>query len=362
MTVKATNQIDLIDLTDGYTINLSSDAHTFIGTETSVNGTQSISTQVSAYRGNTAIGCTIGTMTGAEGAALPAGITAVATSGTEPIITITATSSLTSGGVINIPVQVNDSITIHKVFSYSIAFKGADGADGQDGVDGTSVTITTTEVTYQTSSSGTTAPTGSWSSTIPSVPANQFLWTKTYVKYSDNKSTTSYSVSRSPKDGTAGTSVTITTTETSYKVDSQGTTPPSTGWSAPNPTTIPEAPAGQYLWTKTHVLYSDNKTTTSYSVARSARDGEKGDSGEDALLLMIESTNGTIFKNTQIATTLSAHVYKGPLEVTGAALTALGTIKWYKDGGATAVKTGPTLTIAAGDITNKASYTAKLEA
>ena len=225
MAVKATNQIDLIDLTDGYTINLSSDAHTFIGTETKVNGTQSISTQVSAYRGNTAIGCTIGTITGADGAALPSGITAVATSGTEPIITITATPNLTSGGVINIPVQVNDSITIHKVFSYSIAFKGTDGADGQDGVD-----------------------------------------------------------------------------------------------------------------------------------------GEKGDSGEDALLLMIESTNGTIFKNTQIATTLSAHVYKGPLEVTGAALTALGTIKWYKDGGATAVKTGPTLTIAAGDITNKASYTAKLEA
>lgn len=231
MAVKATNQIDLIDLTDGYTINLSSDGHTFIGTENGVNGTQKAYTQVSAYRGNTAIGCTIGTITGAGGAALPTGISAVATSANEPIITITAISSLTSGGVINIPVQVNDSITIHKVFSYSIAFKGADGANGQDGADG--------------------------------------------------------------QDGV---------------------------------------------------------------------DGEKGDSGEDALLLMIESTNGTIFKNTQITTTLSAHVYKGPLEVTGAALTALGTIKWYKDGGATAVKTGPTLTIAAGDITNKASYTAKLEA
>ncbi len=362
MAVKATNQIDLIDLTDGYTINLSSDGHTFIGTENKVNGTQSISTQVSAYRGNTAIGCTIGTITGADGAALPAGITAVAAPGTEPIITITATSSLTSGGVINIPVQVNDSITIHKVFSYSIAFKGTDGTDGTDGEDGTSVTITTTEVTYQSSSNGTTAPTGTWNSTIPSVPANHFLWTKTYVKYSDNKETTSYSVSRNAKDGAAGTSVTVTTTEVSYKVDTQGKTPPTTGWSTPNPATIPEAPAGQFLWTKTYVEYSDNKTTTAYSVSRSAEDGAKGDAGEDALLLMIESSGGTIFKNTQIATTLSAHVYKGPLEITGTALADLGTIKWYKDGGSTVVKTGPTLVITAGDVENKASYTAKLEA
>ena len=77
---------------------------------------------------------------------------------------------------------------------------------------------------------------------------------------------------------------------------------------------------------------------------------------------MIESSGGTIFKNTQIATTLTAHVYKGPLEITGTELTNLGTIKWYKDGGSTVVKTGPTLVITAGDIENKASYTAKLEA
>ena len=52
---------------------------------------------------------------------------------------------------------------------------------------------------------------------------------------------------------------------------------------------------------------------------------------------------------------------KGVL-MTGSALTALGTIKWYKDGGSTAVSTGATLNITAGDVTNKATYIAQLEA
>ena len=50
------------------------------------------------------------------------------------------------------------------------------------------------------------------------------------------------------------------------------------------------------------------------------------------------------------------------MEVTGNALTALGTIRWYKDGSATATATGQTLTISAGDVTNKATYIAQLEA
>ena len=78
--------------------------------------------------------------------------------------------------------------------------------------------------------------------------------------------------------------------------------------------------------------------------------------------MSITSSGGTIFKNTSVSTTLTAHVYKAGVEVTGDALTALGTIKWYKDGSTTALSTtGPTLTISAGDVTNKATYIAQLE-
>ena len=50
MAVKASNQIDLIDLTDGYSVILTSDSHTFIGTTSGVSSTQTATTQVMAFR------------------------------------------------------------------------------------------------------------------------------------------------------------------------------------------------------------------------------------------------------------------------------------------------------------------------
>ena len=89
--------------------------------------------------------------------------------------------------------------------------------------------------------------------------------------------------------------------------------------------------------------------------------GDKGDPGDDAITLAITSSNGTIFKNSAIATTLTAHVYQGGEELSSTQIAALGTIKWYKDGSTTAAATGQTLTITAGSIENKATYIAQLE-
>lgn len=75
------------------------------------------------------------------------------------------------------------------------------GDKGTNGTNGTSVTVSKTEVTYQVSTSGTTAPTGTWSTTMPTCDQGQYLWTKTYVKYSDGKDTTSYAVSYKGVDG-----------------------------------------------------------------------------------------------------------------------------------------------------------------
>lgn len=278
MAIKAVNQIDVIDLTDGYSVVLTNDNYTFLGTTTSVNGTQTTTTQVMALCGSEQVPCTVGTIT------CPTGISAVSDGKAPmPTITITATSALTKSGTITIPIVVDGDITINKTFSYSIAFKG------QTGQNGTSVTVSSTSVTYQASTSGTTTPTGTWSTTVPSVPN------------------------------------------------------------------------GQYLWTKTVVVYSDGKSTESYSVSYKGTNGINGTNGKDAITMAITSSGGTIFKNTAIATTLTAHVYKGGVEVTGSSLSALGTIKWYKDGGTTAVATGATYTIGAGDITNKATFSAQLE-
>lgn len=88
--------------------------------------------------------------------------------------------------------------------------------------------------------------------------------------------------------------------------------------------------------------------------------GDPGSNGSDAFSITIQSSNGTSFQNTAIATTLSAHVYKGGTEVTGSDLSALGTISWYKDGGAQAAGTGPSLVIEAGTAGNHATYLCEL--
>ena len=340
MAIKAVNQIDVIDLTDGYSVVLTSDSHTFLGTTTSVNGTQTTTTQAMALCGSEQVPCTVGTIT------CPTGISAVS-DGKSPIptITITATSALNKSGTITIPIVVNGDITVNKTFSFSIAFKG------QTGQSGTSVTVRSTSVTYQASASGVTKPTGEWKTEIPNVPDGQFLWTKTVVNYSDGKSTEAYSVSYKATNGTNGTSVSITSTSVTYQASASGTTTPSGTWSP----TVPNVQNGQYLWTKTVVTYSNGQHTESYSVSY------KGTNGKDAITMAITSSGGTIFKNTAIATTLTAHVYKGGVEVTGSDLSGLGTIKWYKDGGATSVATGSTYTISAGDVSNKATFSAQLE-
>lgn len=349
MAIKAVNQIDVIDLTDGYSVVLTSDSHTFLGTTTSVNGTQTTTTQVMALCGNEQVPCTVGTIT------CPTGISAVSDGKSPmPTITVTATSALTKSGTITIPIVVNGDITINKTFSYSIAFKG------QTGQNGTSVTVSSTSVTYQVGASGTTKPTGEWSTTVPNVPNGQFLWTKTVVRYSDGKSTEAYSVSykgTNGSNGSNGTSVTVSSTSVTYQAGTSGTTPPTGTWS----TTVPSVANGQYLWTKTVVNYSDGKSTESYSVSYKGTNGINGTNGKDAITMAITSSGGTIFKNTAIATTLTAHVYKGGVEVTGSALTSLGAIKWYKDGGTTSVAMGSTFTIDAGDVSNKATFSAQLE-
>ena len=90
--------------------------------------------------------------------------------------------------------------------------------------------------------------------------------------------------------------------------------------------------------------------------------GTNGTNGADALMVVITSSNGFIFKNTSIDTKLTASVYKGGALLTDANLTSLGyTIKWYKDGGTTAVQTGSSLTISAGAVSGKTNYVAQLE-
>lgn len=89
----------------------------------------------------------------------------------------------------------------------------------KNGEDGTSVTILSTKVLYQVSASPTDIPT-SWVQDIKNAiqtDSKPYLWSKTTVVYSDNKTiTTTYSVSYKGKDGTNGTSFTPKGTATGF--------------------------------------------------------------------------------------------------------------------------------------------------
>lgn len=146
------------------------------------------------------------------------------------------------------------------------SIKGNPGATGATGNGIKSVTVS-----YGVSSSASAQPT-SWSSTIPAVAENQYLWTRTITDYtSDSVSdTVTYTYAKQGKSGSAGTSVTVSSIQ--YQAGTSATTAPTGTWSS-NPVSVAQ---GQFLWTKT--TFSDGKVA--YGVARQGADGAKGDTGE----------------------------------------------------------------------------------
>lgn len=160
--------------------------------------------------------------------------------------------------------------------------KGDSGKDGVAGKDG--VGLQSTNITYAKHTNASTPPSTGWQEQVPTVPAGQYLWTKTVWNYTDNSSETGYSVARMGQDGAKGNDgiagkdgVGIKTTLIEYAVSTSGTVRPTSGWS----TTIPNTPQGQYLWTRTTWTYTDNTTEQGYSVARQGNNGQNGTNGAD---------------------------------------------------------------------------------
>lgn len=163
-----------------------------------------------------------------------------------------------------------------------IAKDGNDGDDGLPGKDG--VGIKSTTITYASSTSGTTKPTSGWSSSIPSVSAGNYLWTKTVWTYTDNTSETGYSVAKMGETGAKGdkgddgakgdkgeTGNGIANTVITYGLSTSETTEPAT-WASNMPVLV----KGMYLWTRTVQIYTNGKSTTSYQKGYIAKDGAQG--------------------------------------------------------------------------------------
>lgn len=93
----------------------------------------------------------------------------------------------------------------HTETGYAVSRIGRDGNTGRDGIAGKDgVGIRATAITYASSTNGTTPPSSGWSTSVPSVPDGQYLWTKTVWTYTDNTSETGYSVAKMGQQGPKG--------------------------------------------------------------------------------------------------------------------------------------------------------------
>lgn len=105
---------------------------------------------------------------------------------------------------------------------------------------------------------------------------------------------------------------TVTDVAVFYALNNSETVPPSDDdpdWSLE----APEWVGGMYMWQKTVTTYASGNTRASSPTCLS---GAVGADGEAAVLLRIDSSRGTVFKNTGVTTVLNVTIYYGSQRIT----------------------------------------------
>ena len=381
-TVKATNQIDIVDLTDGYSVNLSYPGVTVPGDATghASSVTDAFTVDVEVIRGNERLALTTSSVTVTP----PTGITAGTKTVSSGVVSVpfSTTTALTGLQVIQFDVAVTTDLTVTKYLPVTVAQTGAGGLN-QATVTlykrADSASAPTSGTSRYTFSTGilSSPPTG-WSQDFPQETQGSTtpVWmmraiASSNISYDDigyGEWTTPVKMVSSGSNGDNGlnqatvvlyqrasTAPSKPSTAVTYTFATGALSAVPSGWSRSVPTVN-----GNPCWITQAVAVANTATyTIPVSPTNAWTDPTK--LVEDGLVLTIDSSNGTIFKNTQAATTLTARLFQGGAELSSAQIAALGTVKWYKDGGSTAVGTGLTFSISAGDVTNKAVYTANLE-
>lgn len=132
--IKASDQITVIDVTDAYSVVLTSETYTFIGGTSGVAAGQSCSTEVAAYCGQNQ--CSKVSVT-QSAIVCPTGMSATVTNNNTSLVKVTfkTTATVSSACEATIPIVV-DGVTIYKKFSFAVAKTGAVGPKGDQGIPG----------------------------------------------------------------------------------------------------------------------------------------------------------------------------------------------------------------------------------
>lgn len=319
------DQITIVDLTDGVSVILSSESYSFPGS-TSAALAGSTTTKVQALMGGEYVAASVNVANITK----PANVTVTSDNhATSPTLTISVTTAVTAGGEIVIPVVV-DGLTITKTFSFSIAFKGTTGTSGTSS---TLVGLKNEAHTIVTNAAGATV-------------AGSTIQVDFYGYVGATRTAATASVGTLPAGITVGTNTPGTTSADGILT-----------LAVANGSTLGGGDSGVIPIT---ITCNGISRAINFSWSK-AKAGTNGADGADAISLEVSSSQGIIFKNTQISTVLTASVYKGGVLQTAPQVATLGTVKWYKDGVYETGKDGLTLTITAGAVLDKATYEARLE-
>ena len=368
MAVKHTAEVTVFDVSDAYSVTLTNEAATFKATSDTKLGTAaSATTKPQAFQGTDAVACSVtaANCVRSDTSNVTVTVNSTGDNATWPLVTISVGANATAGGTVTIPVVIgsgNDAVTIEKVFSYSIALKGAKGTTGTRGAlwySGTAITGTSTTATAFSSSGISSAIVG-----------DMYLNTSTGNTY---RCTTGGDAATAkwvyvdnltgPQGETGGTGATGAAGGRWYT--GTGITGTSTTAATFSGSGVSSAVVGDmYMNTSTSNYYRctvEGAASAAKWVYAGSSKGLQGDPGDDPYTLSLTSDNGTVFRNSTGTTVFTAHVYQAGAEL--ATMPSGHSVKWYLDD--TLVETDSSLpatyTLTAGNVDGKAVVRAQLE-
>ena len=292
---------------DAYTVLLTNESHVFAGS-TSAAIASSATTQVLAYKGTASQSVTITSVNGiaASTASTSTGIAGLSfscsvLSGTSPTITFTCTTSFVSANGI-IPIVINvGGISITKMFTYSIAFKGATGGTGSVGPASSSYWLVSNASAVKKTSSGD----------ILCTPATL---TFTGRIQTGTNTPTNY----------AGRWILAYSTDGSTYTDSYTSTA--------NEATASIAASATYKAVRARMYLAGGTTTLlDEQIIPFVSDGETGApgaTGDNAVTFQVYSNNGYALSTSVPTILLQTFAYFGDVEITSGA-----TFQWYRHNG-----------------------------
>lgn len=186
MAIRATAQATFIDVTDAYSVGLTSEVYNWTGGQSGIGSGATCVTEAYGWQGSSRV--QVVNVTAAD-IICPTGITAtVENNGTSQVkITFKTTQTISTTCEATIPVVLDGDITMNKKFTFSVSKQGPTGAKGDPGDDGVSVTNVKNKYLASSANTDVTTSTSGWTDTMQTTDTTKkYLWSYQVISYSNN--------------------------------------------------------------------------------------------------------------------------------------------------------------------------------